>query len=654
MTQGEAPTTWFQQTGRALQAWWEQGTNLKAPRQRYEAGVGGIRPSVANDLVGVDDFLSDGYESTWPNLMKTTAANARRMLYGTYGPTLCFTESDSHLLILGPPRVNKTAGVLVPLILSAAGPVVSSSARDDVLRACATTRSRMGRIWHFTPDGSPTAPGATPLRWSPLTPDYSKARRFAKAMLETAEAAQSDGGGRNGAYFADQAARLVAPVLVAAALEGHSMEWVVEILLAQDPDFFIPVQEILATHPEVPGTKNASVALNGILNMPGSHGSAADIFATAARAFEVYNDPGVLAATEPPNFDPASFVAGQPTLTNPDRFARLDEQLANAPVQSIQDRLPRGVYDTIFITAEADAAAAVAPVIVGLLSALHRAAAAQTQADQAAGVYDRPPMTWALDEVASMAPWPKFPQVLSTSAGSNVLVAAVFHDLAQAKAKWQVEAAGLRTLMKDKLIFPGIDNPETLREISEAIGGHFVTLQSDTDQYGTSVNGGLLTGTGGKQSSRSTTTSQQWMPILDPGTISRGHPEDPTAVLATSSRLPEGHMWMHPMPYYSAPPWAEVMVGSLMHLGNTASPDDPRTRLPVPILDRDDGAALSQMRAPEEARRLVDNLRSYRQWQGQLPPITADVAPPITPEAPSTGPAADELYGPVEPEGFQP
>ncbi len=628
----DAVGSWGRRTTDSLRDWVRRG--IEGPT-RADAGQPNTRPStgratearpVAQSTSAPSGDLSH-YASRpdpWPELLKTMSSleddNRWRMLYGCYCDHFVTTEPRTHLLILGPPRVNKSAGVLIPLVLAAPGPVVSCSTRDDILRACASTRSRMGRIWHFTPDGSPTAPGAIPLRWSPLTTSWKQAKTTAMAILTTAESAQAEA--RNGRYFADQAARLVAPTLLAAALSARSMEWATSILISQDPDAFQEVQELLIElGDEAPGVKNALNTLSGILGMPGSHGSAADIYATAARAFEVYNDPDVIAATEPANFDPAHFVAGQPDVINPGLFTAMDHAMATgAAAHLIQDRLPRGVYDTIFITADDMSHEAVAPIIVGLLSSLHLAAQRQTQVDQANNHHGRPPMTWALDEVAGMAPWPRFPKVLSTCAGSNVLVAAVFQDLSQAEAKWRNEAKGLRTLMRHTVVFPGVENSETTKEISDRLGKHWVTTWNEN--YGTST---------GSQTSNSSgfSQSQQHLPVMDPGDITKGHPTDPTAVLALTPRG-SGHAWMHPMPYYATPPWAEVIIGSLVHLGTFGGPADPRAALPIPSLDRDGGAHLRPWRHPDQVAGLVQALNQHRQWQRD---VVATQGPAPTPEA---------------------
>jgi type IV secretory pathway TraG/TraD family ATPase VirD4 len=57
------------------------------------------------------------------------------------------------VLLLGPPRSGKSAGLIIPAVLSHSGPVVSTSTKPDVLRPTLNARSRLGRVWEFDPTG---------------------------------------------------------------------------------------------------------------------------------------------------------------------------------------------------------------------------------------------------------------------------------------------------------------------------------------------------------------------------------------------------------------------------------------------------------------------------------------------------------------------
>lgn len=138
-----------------------------------------------------------------------------RMVIGTSG-NLYLTHPRRNLLILGPPRTLKTAGVLTPAILGHPGPVVSTSTKADVLRATGLVRARLGRVWHYSPDGAETPPGCVELRWSPIPPSarWSTAIALGKAMADISE----QGSAENSAYFRTKAGVLIAALLHGAAL----------------------------------------------------------------------------------------------------------------------------------------------------------------------------------------------------------------------------------------------------------------------------------------------------------------------------------------------------------------------------------------------------------------------------------------------------
>lgn len=140
-----------------------------------------------------------------------------RMVIGTSGNGyLYLTHPRRNLLILGPPRTLKTAGVLTPAILGHPGPVVSTSTKADVLRATGLVRARLGRVWHYSPDGAETPPGCVELRWSPIPPSarWSTAIALGKAMADISE----QGSAENSAYFRTKAGVLIAVLLHGAAL----------------------------------------------------------------------------------------------------------------------------------------------------------------------------------------------------------------------------------------------------------------------------------------------------------------------------------------------------------------------------------------------------------------------------------------------------
>lgn len=92
-------------------------------------------------------------------------------------------------LVLGPSRSGKTSSLIVPNVLVAPGPVLTTSTKADVLRQTASARSEQGWCFLFDPSGTVDAPsGVHRVGWSPVTAAtaWDGALRTADAMVRTA------------------------------------------------------------------------------------------------------------------------------------------------------------------------------------------------------------------------------------------------------------------------------------------------------------------------------------------------------------------------------------------------------------------------------------------------------------------------------------
>src|ERR1700737_1941560 len=103
-------------------------------------------------------------------LLRARMAAAGSPLYlgaGTAGPVLAPPERS--VLVLGPPRSGKTSSLVIPNVLAAPGPVVTTSTKPDVLLVTAAARSEAGRCWLWDPSGTvEPPPGVIAARWSPV------------------------------------------------------------------------------------------------------------------------------------------------------------------------------------------------------------------------------------------------------------------------------------------------------------------------------------------------------------------------------------------------------------------------------------------------------------------------------------------------------
>jgi type IV secretion system protein VirD4 len=347
-----------------------------------------------------------------------------------------FAQPQSALLVIGPPRSGKTTSVVIPNVLAAAGAVVSTSTKLDVLEATRQARARSGTCFLFDPAGVVEEPaGVTRLRWSPIcgAGTWEGASSIAKAMVEAARPAQ---GVVDSWHWTNRAQFLLAPLLHAAALGGMDMDrvlsWVNRRTLG-DPMRLLEG----AGH----GARFAVDALYSIAATEDRERSS--ILSTASVVLSSYLSDPALSAARRPNFDPRAFP---------------------------------GSTDTVYVCAPGRAQSLVGPIIVGLLEEIRSAAYARALPGGAEG----PPVMMVLDEVANIAPLPDLPSIVSEGAGQGLLSLVCLQDLSQARARWGREAEGFASLFGAKLVLPGIGDMATLETLSALCGEVDVPVRSRT------------------------------------------------------------------------------------------------------------------------------------------------------------------------------
>ena len=79
-------------------------------------------------------------------------------------------DPEHAVMVLGPPRSGKTSTTVIPSILAAPGPVVSTATKPDVMNATARARAEVGQVWLYDPSGEqdPWPTGIRRLSWSPV------------------------------------------------------------------------------------------------------------------------------------------------------------------------------------------------------------------------------------------------------------------------------------------------------------------------------------------------------------------------------------------------------------------------------------------------------------------------------------------------------
>jgi type IV secretion system protein VirD4 len=354
-----------------------------------------------------------------------------------------FASPERSVLALGPPRSGKTSCIVIPSILSATGPVVSTSTKPEVMFRTVGARSRAGETFLYDPTGTVERPdNVAPLVWSPVSAcaQWSEAMLVAKLMVSasSAGASSSNGARQLDDHWHERAQSLIATLLHAASVDGASMSAVLKWV---DDQHALTAITILKNA----GNPLAADLLGGIAGTELRERSG--IFSTASGVLGAYHSDRALATT------------------NGEQF-------------SAQEWAKTG--GTVYICASARHQSLASPLVVGLLSEIRTACYEQASshwdpglggagAVQSAG-RGAPPMFFALDEAANIAPLADLGQQLSEGGGQGLLTLVCLQDMSQARARWGPEAEGWFSLFGSKVIFPGIGDPRTLEIISALAG----------------------------------------------------------------------------------------------------------------------------------------------------------------------------------------
>ncbi len=362
---------------------------------------------------------------------------AGRLALGRSGRQLIAGEAAQSVIVFGPTQSRKTSGFAVPAILEWRGPVLAASVKSDLLAQTVAHRRSLGRVQCFDPTGTT---GLPPSPWSPLpgARTWPGARRAAATLTEVGRA--SAGAMSDGDFWYATAARMLAPLLFAAA---HGRKEMADVL-----------------HWVETGEEDEVLALLRETGVPEALDAARSAFAKEER------QRSSIATTVETLLEPFGGSPGRPggTVGEP----------AGEPVDP--DRLLSGT-DTLYLCAPAHDQRRLTPLFVGVLrSVLDRA-------------YDRvarsgrpldPPLLVVVDEAANVAPLSDLDALAATAAGHGVQLVTVWHDLAQISARFGPKASTVVNNHRAKLFLSGVSDPSTLEYASSLIGDEELALPATT------------------------------------------------------------------------------------------------------------------------------------------------------------------------------
>jgi type IV secretion system protein VirD4 len=355
---------------------------------------------------------------------------------GMVRPRGVAVEAGQSLVVVGPTQSGKTTCLAVPAILGWRGPVVAASVKSDLMRHTLVTCRARGRVWCVDPMGST---GVRASAWSPLSAcrDWHGACHVASDLCETAKA---DGTTADGEFWYATAAKLLAPLLFAAARDGRSMAEVVRWVDTQQVGEVADVLERI-------GVAEAAQAAQA--SWCRDERTRSSVYTTAETVLAPF-------ARSP------AHAAGAPAVATAEPF---------------EPRHLLGGPHTVFLCAPAHDQRRLRGYFTALTQ--HVLAYAFGCATRAGRPLD-PPLLVVLDEAAHIAPLPDLDGLAATCASHGIQLVTVWQDLAQVRGRYGARAPTVLNNHRAKLFLPGIADPDTLEYASRLIGDEEVALPSVT------------------------------------------------------------------------------------------------------------------------------------------------------------------------------
>lgn len=326
-----------------------------------------------------------------------------------------YADEEAHVAVIAPTRAGKTTRCVVPWLLEHNGPTVVTSTKRDVLELAASDRAPGRRVWVFDPFSHDST------SWTPIhgCDVWSHALRQGQWLAD----ATADGDSPVARYWQGEAAKLLAPLLHAAALDhadvGRVLEWV------DTQDTATPTR-LLAEARAMPAARQ----LRAVVDLdPRNRGTT---YMSAGSVLAAYRYPEV-ASHLGPGFDVQSFLGS-----------------AN---------------DTLFLISAERHQALLAPLIVSLISSLIHTAIESGEF----GPPDRR-LRILLDEAANIAPLHDLPRMLSQAAGHGIRIATIWQSLAQLRERHGHGAETILANSAAKLFMGSITDAPTRAYITDLLG----------------------------------------------------------------------------------------------------------------------------------------------------------------------------------------
>lgn len=324
------------------------------------------------------------------------------------------TDEEAHVAVVAPTRAGKTSRCIIPWLLDHDGPAIVTSTKRDVLDATFAQRRSLGAAYIYDPLG---APGSS--CWTPLfgCADWSYALRQAQWLAD----ATQDGESEIARYWRGEAAKLLAPLLHAAALGRRSIGDVLTWLDRQntnEPNRYLAAEASDAARLQLQAVDQLDPRNRGTTYM------------SAASVLAAYRFPEVI-ATARPEITTSGFLDGR--------------------------------CQTLYIVSSERHQRLLAPLIVALISSLLNAAMERAHGPRGF-------LKVLLDEAANIAPLQDLPRLLAQAGGHGIRFATAWQSVGQLRARYGHDADSVLANSTAKLFMGPITDPATRGFVSDLLG----------------------------------------------------------------------------------------------------------------------------------------------------------------------------------------
>jgi type IV secretion system protein VirD4 len=359
--------------------------------------------------------------------------SAARITLGRHRRRRLYAEQRHALVAFGPPQSGKSAGLAVPALLEWQGPAVASSIKTDLLATTLRRRRELGRVFVFDPFA---LSGVASSTWSPLgcAQTWDGALEVAWRLAAAGELDQ--GGVEGGDFWAIAAEQRLAPLLFTAARTGSGIDALVRWVYGQ-------------------GARELDQAMAQLIGEAGTEAELSDAHMAydALRAFDVQAD-----RTR------TSIEATAQALLRAYRFRRVARSASGCEITA--DRVLEEPA-TLYLIGDAKASKLLRPLFLALLGEITDRAYERATLQGGALTL---PLLLCLDEAGNVAPLPNLAEIASTAPSHNIQLVSIFHDLAQARARYGRQAETVINSHRARMLLPGVADLDTLRYFSGLLG----------------------------------------------------------------------------------------------------------------------------------------------------------------------------------------